>query len=78
MADKEERIIIAVAEPSLFEGGADKIFPCITRQDAIMCMAEAMFCASGFPKSIKRKAINALYKDYAEKALNALLEGVEK
>lgn len=45
----------------------------ISKADAIKCMAEAMFCASGLPKILKRKAINALYKDYAEKALNALL-----
>ena len=42
MADKEERIIIAVAEPSLLEGGADKIYPCMTRQEAIQVIAKAI------------------------------------
>ena len=42
MADKEERIIIAVAEPSLLECGADKIYTCMTKQEAIKRMAKRL------------------------------------
>lgn len=79
MEDKEERIIIAVAEPSLLEGGADKIYPCITKQEAIEVMAKA-FCETGAPntwdlveKDYKRFCLAA-----AKASLNALLEGVKK
>jgi hypothetical protein len=76
MANKEERIIIAVAEPSLLEGGADKIYPCMTRQEAIEVMAKA-FCETGAPNTWNSvtEENKIFYLAVAEAALNALLEG---
>lgn len=84
MADKEERIIIAVAEPSLLEGGADKIYPCMTKKEAIEVMAKGVclelrkdFCSC---RCVGDKSCNSWkrYKTFATAALNALLEGVKK
>ena len=50
MINKEEKIIIAVAEPSLLEGGADKIYPCMTRQEAIKRIVKA-FCQYTFNRT---------------------------
>lgn len=87
MEDKEERIIIAVAEPSLLEGGADKIYPCMTRQGAINKIGVALCVAYGNvdcdeciyrgTDNCKTQLKNWYLKD-AEVALDALLEGVEK
>lgn len=82
MADKEERIIIAVAEPSLLEGGADKIYPCMTRREAINKIAAALCVADGVidcdeciyrgTDNCKTQLKNWYLKD-AEVALDALL-----
>lgn len=77
MADKEERIIIAVAEPSLLEGGADKIYPCMTRQEAIDIMAEGM-CNRATEAIKSKETVVFDFGFYAEAALNALLEGEKK
>lgn len=81
MADKEERIIITVAEPSLLEGGADKIYPCMTRQEAIEVMAKAIFnkCYEYTYKwEVANEETKTAFRLYAREALNALLEGVKK
>lgn len=81
MADKEERIIIAVAEPSLLEGGADKIYPCMTRQEAIEVMAKAIFedCELIKGKNWEKAddIVKKVYCSMANASLNALL-GVKK
>lgn len=89
MADKEERILIARStdytitdtdEGTLFDG---KIAPhcanVMTRQEAIERMAKAIFKRDsvlaldiGFENLIEQK--QNVYRDFAEIALNALLE----
>lgn len=89
MADKEERILIARStdytitdtdEGALFDG---KIVPhctnVMTRQEAIERMAKAIFKRDsvlaldiGFENLIEQK--QNVYRDFAEIALNALLE----
>ena len=89
MADKEERILIARStdytitdtdEGALFDG---KIAPhcanVMTRQEAIERMAKAIFKRDsvlaldiGFENLIEQK--QNVYRDFAEIALNALLE----
>lgn len=77
MADNEERIIIAIAEPSLLEGGADKIYPCMTRQEAIEIMAQAICMSNADGCGRRCLQGNCCYYVEREKeakaALNALL-----
>lgn len=81
MADKEERIIIALAEPSLLEGGADKIYPCMTKKEAIEVMAKAIFSKCyeyTYKWEVANEETKTAFRLYAREALNALLEGVKK